>query len=119
MATQTQDKVLGALEACLEQERVALLDGDLDKIGLLLEEKSGLIDALNASGATHDDRLETLRGKAKRNQVLLSGALEGIRNVAKRLSELQSLRHSFDTYDQRGHRQTIEGQMPRSIEKRA
>ncbi len=115
----TASEIFTALDACLEREKAALLTGDLDAIAPLMEEKSGLIAQLNALGATDGNVLNDLKDKAERNQALLNGALEGIRRVSERIQVMQSLRHSFDTYDQRGNRQTIEGQVVRHVEKRA
>lgn len=118
-STMTASAVFSALDACLEREKEALLTGDLDAIAPLMEEKAELIAQLNALGATEDDALTGLKDKAERNQVLLTGALEGIRRVSDRMKAMQSLRHSFDTYDQRGNLQTIDGQVVRHVEKRA
>lgn len=115
----TANKIFAALDTCLEREKAALLIGDLDGIAPLMAEKSGLIAQLNALGATEGNDLSDLKRKAERNQVLLNGALEGIRRVSDRMQVMQSLRHSFDTYDQGGNRQTIEGQVVRHVEKRA
>lgn len=112
-------EVFAALDDCLEREKTALLTGDLNAIAALMDEKSLLISHLNALGATEDRALDALKDKAERNQVLFGGALEGIRRVADRLSAMQSLRHSFDTYNKQGQRQTIEGQVVRHVEKRA
>ena len=71
------------------------------------------------------DGAVALSAEARRNQtaddwqLLLDGALEGIRNVANRLADLRRLRHSFDTYDSRGRKSTIEGHVVRHVEKRA
>lgn len=115
----TASEIFSALDECLEREKAALLTGDLDRIAPLMDEKSDLISQLNALGATEDNALTTLKDKAERNQALLGGALDGIRRVADRLSAMQSLRHSFETYDQSGQRQTIEGEVVRHVEKRA
>ncbi|MEO0371878.1 MAG: flagellar protein FlgN [Pseudomonadota bacterium] len=117
--TMTASDIFMALDACLEREKAALLTGDLDAIAPLMEEKSDLIARLNALGATEDNKLSGLKDKAERNQVLLNGALDGIRRVSERMALMQSLRHSFDTYDQSGNRQTIEGEVVRHVEKRA
>lgn len=115
----TAGAVFSALDDCLEREKSALLTGDLDVISALMEEKSVLITQLNALGATEDEALDALKDKAERNQVLLGGALDGIRRVADRLADMQALRHSFDTYDSEGKRKTIEGEVTRHVEKRA
>ena len=115
----TLEDILSGLDACLERESAALLGGDIHMISELMEEKSALITDLNALGSSEAGSLDTLKQKAQRNQVLLTGALEGIRRVSDRLSDIQSLRHSFDTYDSDGNRQTIEGEAVRHVEKRA
>ena len=115
----TVGEVFSALDDCLEREKTALLTGDLDAISALMDEKSELISQLNALGATEDHALDTLKDKAARNQALLGSALDGIRRVADRLADMESLRHSFDTYDSHGKRNTIEGEIVRHVEKRA
>jgi flagellar biosynthesis/type III secretory pathway chaperone len=117
--SKTLDQVFEALDRCLEAEQKALVAGDIETVSKLLDEKSALIAELNAHGATSAPALGALRAKAERNQILLDGALEGIRRVADRLSDLQRLRHSFDTYDQRGQRNTIDGRVNHHVEKRA
>lgn len=115
----TADQIFTGLDDILDQEKTALLTGDLKAISELMEEKSQLIADLNALGASEGDELDALKEKADRNQVLLGSALEGIRRVADRLADMQSLRYSFDTYDESGQRQTIEGEVARKVEKRA
>jgi hypothetical protein len=119
MAPETATDILQALDDLLEQERCALLTGDLDQMALLLERKTDLIDALNALEPEQQPDLANIRGKVMRNQTLLDGALQGIRQVAGRMAALRQLRHSFDTYDESGRRHTIEGAVVRQVEKRA
>ena len=115
----TADEIFEALDSVLEREKEALLTGDLKLIEDLMTEKSDLIDKLNGLGATEAFELDVLRNKADRNQVLLGGALDGIRRVSERISDMQKLRYSFDTYNSRGQKQTIEGEVVRKVEKRA
>lgn len=117
--SKTADEIFTGLDNVLDQEKAALLAGDLKAISDLMEEKSQLIAELNALGASEGGDLDVLKEKADRNQVLLGSALEGIRRVADRLADMQTLRHSFDTYDKSGRRQTIEGEVARQVEKRA
>lgn len=119
MAPDTATGILQALDDLLEQERCALLTGDLDQMARLLDRKSDLIDALNALDPEQQPDLEGIRGKVLRNQTLLDGALQGIKQVADRVATLRKLRHSFETYDETGRRQTIEGVVVRQVEKRA
>lgn len=113
----TQD-IIGKLNALLEQERTALINGDLNRIGDLLEHKEYLIGMLNSLDATQDD-LSLLHGKVSRNQSLLDSALDGIRTVARRLATLRRVRRSLDTYDARGHKTTIQSNSVSTVEKRA
>ena len=113
------EKTVAALDELLERERDALLDGDLDLLVDQLDEKTVLIETLNASRSTNTEQLQALRGKVMRNQALLDSALEGIRSVANRLSALHRIRKSLDTYDESGRKTTIEGLRDRKMEKRA
>jgi hypothetical protein len=108
-----------ALDALLEEERTALLSGALDKLTDMLPRKEALIDALN--GVPHADipTLQSLDIKVKRNQLLLDGALEGIRNVAERLATLRRLRGSLETYGSDGKKRNIGVDTDHSVEKRA
>lgn len=119
MTHETMDDIVTSLDALLEAERGALLEGALDRLPILLDEKARLIDSLNTLRPDDEDRLGDIRTKVTRNQALLEGALQGIRKVADRLATVRRLRHSFDTYDESGHRQTIDGDVVRRIERRA
>ena len=117
--THKRSEILSGLDSLLERERSILLSGDLGQLQAVLSEKTGLIDALRALDAPHPEEVEALREKARHNQRLFDGALTGIRRVADRLAELRRIQHSFDTYDDSGRRQTIEGTVARKVEKRA
>lgn len=119
MEPDTATDILQALDDLLEQERGALLTGDLDQMSVLLDRKTGLIDKLNVLDPESQPDLDDIRTKVMRNQTLLDGALQGIRQVAGRMATLRQLRHSFDTYDKTGRRHTIEGTVVRQVEKRA
>lgn len=119
MTDDSAARIMAALDDLLEAERAALLQGDLDRMPVLLEEKSTLVESLNALDPGDKPAMGRLQDKATRNQVLLDGALQGIRQVAGRIAALRQLRHSFDTYDESGRRRTIEGGVVRRVEKRA
>ncbi len=107
------------LDALLDIERRALLDGDLEALAGLVEEKEQLIDALNRAEFATEDSLAPMNEKVQRNQALLEQALSGIRSVAKRLADIRQARKSFDTYDRLGHRNRIQPDSETSVEKRA
>ncbi|WP_299779804.1 flagellar export chaperone FlgN [uncultured Roseobacter sp.] len=113
------EDVIDALDDVLEAERAALLIGDLDEIGRLLERKESLIDQLAALEEADRAPLEALNAKVMRNQALLDSALEGIRTVARRLAALRRVRSSLETYDEKGERRTIDVTPDGAVEKRA
>jgi hypothetical protein len=110
---------LAALDALLEAERTALMNGDLEALADLLPEKEAQIAILNASEQQQLSELKELDVKVRRNQLLLNGALEGIRSVARRMAEMRQLRGSLDTYNSAGEKRSIEVATKHSLEKRA
>jgi flagellar biosynthesis/type III secretory pathway chaperone len=113
------DTLIRALDALLDVERRALLDGDLAALAGLVEEKERLIDALNKAEFEDQGTLSPVNDKVRRNQALLEEALSGIRSVARRLAEIRQTRKSFDTYDRLGQKNRIEAGATSSVEKRA
>ena len=111
--------VIGELDDLLDAEKKALLEGDLEQVGRLLERKESLIDLLSQLEAGEMAQLENLNTKVKRNQALLDHALQGIKSVSQRLAALRRVRDSLDTYDESGKRQTIDMNKETSLEKRA
>jgi len=107
------------LDDLLEQERTALLEGDLEKIGTLLDAKGQLIDALNTLSREERPEMDAVEAKVLRNQALMDSALKGIRHVAARMAALRRVRRSLETYDAKGTKTTIEGEADYSVEKRA
>lgn len=112
------DAALNALDTLLEEERAALISGDLQRIADIADRKETLVAGLDDSGAG-GAALIPLKRKIQRNQVLLDGALEGIRNVAARLAVLRETGGTLETYDRNGRRQTWSGPRGDGIERRA
>lgn len=119
MTDQETSLVLHRLDDLLEAERTALLSGNLDAIAALVDQKETLITQLVQADVSDDELLATIAHKTKRNQGLLDEALNGIRNVATRLSEFRRVRRSLDTYDSNGAKQSVEIPKTGSFEKRA
>lgn len=119
MTDPAPQRLIDQLDELLDQERAVLLSGDLDAMAGIAEEKERLIDALNALEPDHSSNLGQLQTKVERNQVLLDGALQGIRNVATRLAALRRIRRTLETYDSKGRKQTIQGEVEHRVEKRA
>lgn len=111
--------VVDALDDVLDAEREALLTGNLEKIGRLLEQKEALIEELSVLEELEAKPLQDLTGKLKRNQDLLDHALQGIRSVANRLAALRRVRSTLDTYDSNGAKRSINLSEDGSVEKRA
>ena len=119
MKNDTAQGIIEQLDMLLEQERAALLVGDLDRISTLLAQKESLIDALGALDVRGEPELQGLQAKVVRNQALLDGALIGIRNVAARMAAFRKIRRSLETYDESGRKRVIQGEVTRQVEKRA
>lgn len=112
-------KLIDRLDKLLEDERRALLAGDLMAIGILLRRKEALIDTLNDLPPQAGNGLQALQGKVERNQALLDGALQGIRKVAARMAAFRRIRRTMETYDAEGRKTTILGEVDHKVEKRA
>ena len=110
---------IDALDDLLDAERAALLIGDIDQIGRLMEQKESLIETLNEQETLDRSTLENLNSKVERNQELLNSALDGIRTVARRLATMRRIRRTLDTYDAQGRKNSIVLDQEQTIERRA
>jgi flagellar biosynthesis/type III secretory pathway chaperone len=111
--------VIDTLDKILEQERDALMSGDLDAIPKLLEQKEALFDQLQDVRVEERGHLEVLHSKVTRNQALLDSALRGIRSVSERMATLRRVRKTLETYDSAGRKMTFESNPEHKVEKRA
>lgn len=118
MVSNMQDTV-DSLDDLLEKERTALLDGNLDLIGRMSDQKESLIGALNELEKPDIEALSDLNIKVVRNQALLGSALDGIKSVADRLATMRRIKNSLDTYDAQGRRKKIDMPTHGVVEKRA
>jgi flagellar biosynthesis/type III secretory pathway chaperone len=120
MQPQLTDLALEDLSTLLDAEREALLGGDLERLADMYSAKEALIGSVTEHPEKHDLRtLEALDRKVRRNQLLLDGALEGIREVARRMAALRETRGSLETYGADGRKHRIEMDAEASVEKRA
>ena len=106
------------LSHLLDAEREALLKGDLEKLDALLGSKEALIETMNAVPQTDLSVMQMLDSKVKRNQLLLDGALEGIRAVAVRMARLREVKGTLETYGEDGKRRDIQLDIESSVEHR-
>ena len=110
---------LHALETLLEAERTALLKGDLIGLTRMLPDKQALIETLNARAVDDLPALTEIGSQVRRNQLLLDGALEGIRDVANRMAMLRKMRNGLETYGSDGMKRHIDVEIDHSLERRA
>lgn len=119
MTDNTIEAQIDALDDLLDDERSALLEGDIDRISRLHGRKAELIDHLSKLDREDSEHLHALGQKVGRNQELLNSAADGIRSVARRLAEIRETRSKLDTYGSDGRKKSYDMQPKRSLEKRA
>ena len=119
MTHESAKVMIDELDILLDQERQALMDGDLEHLGRLLAHKEDLIGKINLLDTLERSRLADVHEKVARNQALLNSAMEGIRAVASRMADLRRVRHGLETYDRTGHKKRFDTQTHTSMEKRA
>ena len=119
MTHDSAQDMIDELDTLLDQERGALVRGDLEQLGRLVAHKENLIGKINMLDALERSRLAHVHDKVARNQALLNSAMEGIRAVASRMAELRRVRHGLETYDRAGRKKRFGTQTHTSMEKRA
>jgi len=112
-------KTFRSLNKLLENERHALMSGNLDQIEPLLSQKEKLLGQINETEAAPSAQVTTLQNKMARNQLLLESAMGGIRSIAERVEILRRARKSLQTYDAHGQKKDVALTEARSVEKRA
>lgn len=92
------------LSHLLRTERQALMAGDLEVVGSLIEEKSALAAELaGASGKELHDLAEAL----EQNGRLIAAAQEGVATVLNTLKQQRDARTSLSSYGPTGHAKQI------------
>ena len=119
LTDQTPQALILALDEILDEERAALKAGELHKLEALVARKEILFDQLNAIQDLEQAALTGVNNKVSRNQELLSSAMQGIKAVANRMSELRKVRRGLEVYNYAGQktRYTTRGSV--RLEKRA
>jgi hypothetical protein len=111
------DSTIEEIDLLLEDERAALLSGDLAALPGVAERKEVLARALEQVRPTAE-ALRTIQAKTERNADLLAAAAKGLRSVTRRVAEIRSANGPLKTYGQDGTQQTL-GSVAGSFEKRA
>ncbi len=107
------------LESLLDQEREAILAGEIEVVARLGTQKEAFLTAEAPPQPGDSAILQRLRRKAEKNQHLLGSVLKGIRAVTSRLKVLRDGSGTLNTYNQQGARQTVGPAPGTSIERRA
>lgn len=119
MTDQNAQELIDELDEILDLERSALVRGELQEIDAMLSRKEAAIDKLNAIGELERDVLSQVQSKVSRNQELLNSAMDGIRSVAQRMTELRRVRKGLDVYDRAGRKSRYGTVMGQNLEKRS
>ncbi|MDK3071612.1 flagellar biosynthesis protein FlgN [Sedimentitalea sp. JM2-8] len=119
MTDETPQQLIDSLDKVLDEERKALVQGDLEKINALMTAKETLIEKINGLHTVAHGSLTDVHEKVTRNQALLGSALEGIRAVANRMADLRRVRAGLETYDRSGRKTNYGLQAATKVEKRA
>lgn len=122
MSEETEITLLDSLETLLEEERQALLKGDLEALPDLLERKESLFEDLEAQHEEmplEAEELEPLQHLFVRNQSLLESSQNGLRATTERMGTLRRVRTSLETYNNNGQRQAVQLTSGQRVEKRA
>jgi flagellar biosynthesis/type III secretory pathway chaperone len=119
MTNQNPQNLINELDEILDQERSALVRGELDQIESLLSRKEAIIQNLNTIENLEREALSKVQSKVSRNQELLNSAMEGIRSVATRMAELRRVKKGLDVYDRAGRKARYGTTMGQRLEKRS
>ena len=108
-----------ALAGLLDDERAALLAGELARLPEFIAAKERLLSRLEgAANPPPAVSLDALRAKAQDNQLLLDAALRGVQAARARLDVARGGGPALSTYDAKGRAETHGGARP-SFERRA
>jgi flagellar biosynthesis/type III secretory pathway chaperone len=114
----TDMRTVETFENLLDEEHDALINGDFERIAELMQEKQGLVEKLPAV-CDRPEALTMIRDRMARNHRLFDQSLAGLRNVASHLGVLAHVRKTLSTYNGKGQKETLTGQISKRLEKRA
>ncbi len=119
MTNRDPQTFIDELDRILDEERAALMQGDLKKMEHIIARKEEAIEQLNSITDIEKETLAHVQTKVVRNQDLLDSAMEGIRSVAARMAELRRVRKGLDVYDSTGRKTRYGTRANKKLEKRA
>ncbi|MDA7430209.1 flagellar biosynthesis protein FlgN [Primorskyibacter aestuariivivens] len=117
--TEVEIGILDELNDLLDQEKAAILRGDIEAVGRILETKQTLLELLKDMNEPDEGGLDDLRHKLLRNQNLLEHSQRGIQAVFQRISTLRNVQSTLETYDRQGKRRAFRLATGDKVEKRA
>jgi flagellar biosynthesis/type III secretory pathway chaperone len=106
------------LEACLGQEQLHLLRGEIEPLSELGGKRRQIMDALEAADRIDPEVLARLQRLARRNMAMIEAALRGVRSARLRIEEIRRVSRSLDTYSAKGAMENL-GDAHRNVERRA
>ncbi len=118
--TETANRLWDELEDVFENERAALLRGDLSQIASISARKEGILDQLTpllSSDGTSAP--ESIRKMASRNAALLTMATQGLKAAQARVVEINAAQRGLETYGPAGDRITLGTRISHLLERRA
>jgi flagellar biosynthesis/type III secretory pathway chaperone len=115
------ERDLRKLARLLDEERAALRNSDMNRIGQLGPRKLALVERLEAQAGDPPPGMARLSERiaqgARRNQQLIASALEGVRDAQELIARARVPRR-HETYSRDGLRQKIDS-APGQLERRA
>ena len=106
-----------AMISLLEAERQLLLSGDLEALAKLADRKISLQEKLSKK-KLDTQVLDRIQRQARRNEILLQAALEGIKLATERVKAAQSP-SAFSTYQKDGRSVPLSQENGKTLARRA
>jgi len=92
-------RAIERLTRLLEVERIALLEGDFETVGALIDEKEALVVSF---GPENRNDLRLLSVALTHNSALFSASLEGVSTVVETMRQQSAARTKLSGYDSSG-----------------
>lgn len=97
---------IARLSALIEEQVVALRQGELGRLAPLARDMEALAEGLEEANVDAAS-LRLLNGRARHALVLVEATLEGIREAERRIDRARRASETLDTYDPQGRPRTL------------
>ncbi len=101
-----------ALVKVLDEERTALVNGEIERLEPISLEKARLFEELESVSELPRAVLLDIQSRVQRNQGLLQASSKGLRAALTRLAAIRGAATALDTYSTDGKRQSISSLPP-------